>query len=137
MKSTDLHEFLKTKREFAAKDLNRVLGISNDYTMDVPFLQFPVPAPKGSAHAVALKFSSPLDPSTVTPHTVMMLVKGEAEAVQANVSVVDEGTIVIQPHDPLRRGRSDQDLVYIIVTPDVTMADGRRFAGISHVVSAA
>lgn len=133
---TDLHEFLKTKREFAARDLNKALGINNDYTTDVPFLQFPVPAAKGSAHAVALKFSAPLDASTVTPQTVMMLVKGEAEPVRADVRVADQTTILIQPRDPLRQGRSDEDLVHIIVTPEVTMADGRRFAGISHVVSA-
>jgi hypothetical protein len=136
MEPKSLSELLETQRDFSARDLNLALNIVNDYTAVVPFLQFPVPDSRGVAHAVALRFPSTLDPATVTSDTVLMVVRGEAAPVQAEVRLVDESTVLIQPNTPLRQGRSDDDLVHIIVSPRVAMQDGRSFAGISYVVSA-
>ncbi|MDF0492759.1 Ig-like domain-containing protein [Bradyrhizobium yuanmingense] len=128
---SQLVNVLSSGRALTASDLNAALSVRNDFAGEVPFVQYPMPAPAGSAHSIAVRFSRPLDAASVKPDSVFLVVAGEPSPVEASVRLADEHTIEIEPAQPLRAGRNDKDIVHIIVTPDVAMADGRPFAGMS------
>lgn len=125
-------EKLKETKDLHGHALLRVMSPEFDYEKDVLKMQFPAPGPRpaSGARPVVFEFDGTLDPDTVNTDSVILRVEGEAEAVPADVQMLDEHRVAVRPVD----GWKKPSRLDVILTPNIRTQGGRDFVGYAALI---